>query len=104
MAGYNNNNNKRDGGGGSSSGSGGGGNPRPQKPTMEERVEKKRKDFQKAQAELLQAEELHWARAHSLELVAAMPEGPGKESFKRMLRAFKTFPKDKLELVASEGL
>ncbi|OBR07137.1 hypothetical protein CH63R_08658 [Colletotrichum higginsianum IMI 349063] len=76
---------------------------RPQRPTIEERVEQKRKDFQKAQAELLQAEELHWARAHSLELLAAMPEGPGKEAFKRMLRAFQTFPKNKPELVAAEG-
>ncbi|KAK6217153.1 hypothetical protein QIS74_07267 [Colletotrichum tabaci] len=95
-------NNKR-GGGSSGEGRGGGRNFRPQKPTIEERVEQKRKDFQKAQAELLQAEELHWARAHSLELLAAMPEGPEKEAFKRMLRAFQTFPKDKPELVAAEG-
>ncbi|TIC92625.1 hypothetical protein CH35J_010139 [Colletotrichum higginsianum] len=95
-------NNKR-GGGSSGEGRGGGRNFRPQRPTIEERVEQKRKDFQKAQAELLQAEELHWARAHSLELLAAMPEGPGKEAFKRMLRAFQTFPKNKPELVAAEG-
>ncbi|WQF88321.1 hypothetical protein CDEST_13335 [Colletotrichum destructivum] len=76
---------------------------RPPKPTVEERVEQKRKDFQKAQAELLQAEELHWARAHSLELLTAMPDGLDKEAFKRMLRAFQTFPKDKPELVAAEG-